>query len=265
MGHVDVPPRSTQRGNQSVRKAMAILRTVAVHPGASVSAVARTANLPRATAVRVIETLLAEGILARPAGRGGLRLGPELARLGRLADVAELMAEAAREPMERLADELRESITLTVSRSDGSLEIVRQVDGPRMLGLISWVGRPFALHASSSGKLAMAFWASQRLDEFLDRPLERHAARTIVTATALRAELERIRIEDWSEIEDELEDGLAAVSVPIRLQGAIAGSLNVSGPTSRLDAMTRRRSLPALRAAAVVIERRTQEATQPAS
>ena len=186
MAAVDVEPRSAQRENRSVHKAMAILRSVAAQPGTSVTAVARSANMPRATAGRMIEALVAEGMLESRGGRDGVRLGPELARLGRLADPDALPSEMAREPMERVADALRESVTLTVNRRDGTIEIVRQVDGPRMLGLANWVGRPFAFHASSSGKLAMAYWDGGRLEAFLAHPLERLGERTIVSAAALR-------------------------------------------------------------------------------
>lgn len=246
-----------------MHKAVAIMRSVASHPGTSVTAVARSANLPRATAGRMIEALVAEGMLVSRGGRDGVRLGPELARLGRLADPDALLTEAAREPMERVAGALRESVTLTLNRSDGSIDIVSQVDGPRMLGLVNWVGRPFALHASSSGKLALAFWDDARLGAFLEGPLERLGPRTLVSPRALRRELTEIREQDWSEIEDELEDGLAAVSVPIRVDGEVAGTLNLSGPTSRLDGAARRAALPSLCAAAAEIELRVLAETRP--
>ena len=253
MGGVNVEPPATQRENQSVHKAAAILRTVAIRPGASVTAVAQEAGIPRATALRMIEALVREGLLARPGRRDGVLLGPEIRRLARLADPVDLLSAAAREPMARVAAALRESITLTVHHPDGSVEIVRQVDGPRMLGLANWVGRPFAHHASSSGKLAMASWPEARLDAFLERPLERLARRTLASPEELRQELAQIREQGWSEIEDELEDGLAAVSVPILVNGEVVGSINVSGPTARLDARARRAALPVLYAATAEI------------
>src|SRR5205823_1073886 len=74
----------------------------------------------------------------------------------RRAEPDALLLEAAETSLEALAAGIPETITLTVSRPGGSLEIVRQLDGPHMLGLTNWVGRPFPVHASSSGKLALA-------------------------------------------------------------------------------------------------------------
>src|SRR5688500_17761716 len=97
--HLPVPPAhivagpydagviSAQEGsklNQPVQKAMTLLRATATHPdGASVSALARAAGLPRATALRLIQTLELEGMLLRVPDADGVLLGPELIRLAR--------------------------------------------------------------------------------------------------------------------------------------------------------------------------------------
>jgi DNA-binding IclR family transcriptional regulator len=67
-----------------------------------------------------------------------------------------------------------------------------------------------------------------------------------------------VRVEErgYAEIVDELEDGLAAVSVPIMLDGELVASINASGPTVRFDDAARGRALPSLRRAAASVERR---------
>jgi DNA-binding IclR family transcriptional regulator len=148
--------------------------------------------------------------------------------------------------MDRLARRVRETITLTVGLPDGSLAVVRQLDGPHMLGLANWVGRPVPLHASSAGKLALAFGSPQRVQALLRNGLPRLADGTITDPDTFRAELERIRGQGWSQIVDELEDGLAAVSAGIWFDGDFVGSLNVSGPASRFGAAERAAALPSL-------------------
>jgi DNA-binding IclR family transcriptional regulator len=243
-----------QRRNQSVRKAAAVLRAAAdAREDVTVSELARRAGLPRATALRMVEALVAERFLRRlPDDR--VALGPGLLAVARAADPDAIVLDAAEGPLARLAGAVPETITLTVSRPDGSLEIVRQLDCPHMLGLTNWVGRSFPVHASSSGKLALAFGGPAARAR-LPRTLERHASRTITDPSKLEAELARTRERDYAEIVDELEDGLAAVSVPILLDGALIASVNVSGPTARFDDAARARSLPALRTAADEIAR----------
>jgi len=243
-----------QRRNQSVQKAAAVLRAAAGAPeGVTVSELARRAGLPRATALRMVEALVAERFLRRlPDER--VALGSGLLGIARAADPDAILLEAAEQPLVELAGRVPETITLTVSRPDGSLEIVKQLDGPRMLGLTNWVGRPFPVHASSSGKLALAL-GGESTRRRLPARLERHASRTITTRGELEAELARIRERGHAEIVDELEDGLAAVSVPIALDGELVASINASGPTARFDDAARKRALPALRRAAASVER----------
>jgi DNA-binding IclR family transcriptional regulator len=246
-------PAQAQRRNQSVHKAAALLRAAAASREAvTVSELARRAALPRATALRMVEALVAERFLRRlPDDR--VALGSGLLAVARAADLDSLLLDAAEGPLARLSETVPETITLTVSRADGSLEIVRQLDGPHMLGLTNWVGRPFPVHASSSGKLALALGPPAVLGR-LPATLARHASRTITDRFALEAELGGIRASGYAEIFDELEDGLAALSVPIVVDGELVATINASGPTVRFDAAARERALPALRAAAVEAE-----------
>jgi DNA-binding IclR family transcriptional regulator len=244
-----------QRRNQSVQKAAAVLRAAAGAPeGVTVSELARRAGLPRATALRMVEGLVAERFLRRlPDER--VALGSGLLGIARAADPEAILLEAAEQPLAELAAHVPETITLTLSRPDGSLEIVRQLDGPRMLGLTNWVGRPFPVHASSSGKLALAL-GGEPVRRRLPARLVRHASRTITRRRELDAELVRVEERGYAEIVDELEDGLAAVSVPVTLDGELVASINASGPTVRFDDAARERALPSLRRAAASVERR---------
>jgi DNA-binding IclR family transcriptional regulator len=245
-----VPDRAgTQRQNQSVHKAAALLRAAAAQSsGATVSALARAAELPRATALRMIESLVTEHFLTRlPDDR--IVIGPGLHSIARATNMTELLLDAAQSPMDRLARRVTETLTLTVGLPDGSLAVVRQLDGPHMLGLANWVGRPVPLHASSAGKLALAHASAERVEALLRNGLPRLAAGTVTEPAAFRAELALIRAQGWSQIDDELEDGLAAISAGIWFDGDFVGSLNVSGPGGRFGPADRARVLPPLQRA----------------
>src|SRR5215213_9927462 len=89
--------------NQSVQKAMTLLRATASQPdGASVSALARAAGLPRATALRLIQTMEREGLLLRVAEADRVLIGPELIRLARQVDMGTVLRELAWVPLGEL-------------------------------------------------------------------------------------------------------------------------------------------------------------------
>jgi len=226
--------------NQSVTKAISLLRAVAKDGGSSVSALSRTVGLPRATALRMIQTLEREGFLLRVPGADRVLLGPELVRLAREADGSMVLQELSRAPLADLSGALRETVTLSIVAPDGGLDLVHQVDGPHHLVPRGWVGQRFPMHASSSGKVLLATYGDERLAQFLRQPLARLTPFTITTQRELRQELEQVRSQGYSETVDELEEGLSGVSGGIFDEaGTLLGTINVSGLSQRLDEIRR--------------------------
>jgi DNA-binding IclR family transcriptional regulator len=235
---------SSARLNHSVQKAMTLLRATATHPdGTSVSALARAAGLPRATALRLIQTMELEGLLLRVPEADRVVLGPELIRLAREVDMGTVLRELAGAPLGELSETLRETVTLSVAAPDGGLDIVHQVDGPQHLVPRSWLGQRFPLHASSSGKVLLSTYDGERLERFLREPLVDMTPSTITKPRGLRRELKQVREQGFATTV-ELEQGLAGVSVGIFSEtGALLGAINVSGLGQRLDEAGRRRAV----------------------
>jgi IclR family acetate operon transcriptional repressor len=241
--------------NQSVSKAISLLRAVAQDGGASVSALSRAVGLPRATALRMIQTLEREGFLLRVPGADRVLLGPELVRLARTADEGMVLHELARAPLAALSETLRETVTLSVVTPDGGIDLVHQVDGPHHLVPRFWIGGRFPLHASSSGKVLLAYYDDDHLAEFLRQPLPRLTPFTITTQRELRQELKKVRSQGHAETVDELEEGLSGISVGIFDEAnALLGTINVSGLTQRLDEIRRADAAEHTRSVARAIE-----------
>jgi DNA-binding IclR family transcriptional regulator len=249
------PGEERAKLNQSVRKAITLLRATAEDPGANVSSLARAAGLPRATALRMIQTLEQEGFLLRIPGDDRVLLGPELLHLARNTDEQLLLRELSRPVVGELVAAVRETGSLSVVAPDGDLDLVFQVDAPAHLRPQSWVGQRFPLHTSASGKILLATFDDERLERFLRRPLERFTPSTIVTADGLRGELQRVRELGFATTRDEEEEGLSGIATGIRGQAdELLGVLTVSGPTQRLDRQRGRSAVEHLLRAAARIE-----------
>jgi IclR family transcriptional regulator, acetate operon repressor len=244
---------------QSLARAITLLRLAAARPaGTPTAALARAADLPVATAARLLATLADAGFVERTAADDGWVLGRELIRLVSAADPDRVLVARARPVVEELAEATGESAMLGVPRPPAGADVLVQVDTPRFVGATNWVGRPFPVHASASGKLvlaelsddALAAWAShQRLERYTDQ--------TITDLVALRGELERVRRQGYAELADELEDGLAAIALPVRSSGgALVAIVGLSGPSFRLTAERRAEVLPRIRDAADRLESR---------
>jgi IclR family transcriptional regulator, acetate operon repressor len=246
---------------KSLGRAIQLLGAVATRPGgASASELGRIAGLPRSTAARTLRTLADFGLVEEAAEGAGWVLGYELVRLARAADPYRRLVESAAPVLGRLRDTAGESALLAVPRSPSGMEILLQLDPERHVGVTSWVGFDVPLYASSAGKILLAQYDPEELQAWLDsRQLTPFTHKTITDRTALRVELARVRQHGWAELVDELEDGLAAISVPVwsrgaALGGGIVAAIGISGPTFRLGRNQRRHLLPALQAAAIEIE-----------
>lgn len=229
--------------NQSLVRGLGLLRELASRPsGATVPELAEAAALPRTTASRLLMTLLELGAVERVDSRLW-KLGPEIARLGRVADPFQRLRSRAQGTVGRLAQDVGESAMIAVIYDTWENETVLQVNAENWAGATSWLGirHRGALHASASGKLALAALDRELLPDVVG-VLESFTPKTIVDLDRLERELDAVRARGWASTIDELETGLTAVAVavddPITLSGAGARALNlsVSGLSARLPA-----------------------------
>jgi len=88
------------------------------------------------------------------------------------------------------------------------------------------------------GKAILAFLPPERATEILKRVrFERMTTRTIATPEALRAELEKTRRRGYAVDDEELEEGLRCIAVPILdAQRLPVAAVSVSGPSFRVTA-----------------------------
>ena len=225
-----------------------MLDFLAAQPGgASVAAVARATGLPRATVTRLLGSLADEGATLRDGGEW--RLGPRIALLAR--GLAPPLPERAQPVLEALAAELGETVMLGVPDGRAGARVVAEAEGPRMVGVGSWLGRTLEDPASGFVRLRLAaLEPAERRTAVAGLRFEAHTPSTIRTARPLLAALDEIALTGYAEVIDEFEHGLAGIAVPLHEGGRLAAMVAVYLPTARLDEAMRERALGGLRWAA---------------
>lgn len=226
---------STPR-TQSLTRALDLLRTLERFPhGATTATLARTTELAPATAGRLLATLEDSEFVIR--GEQGWLVGPGLTRIAARADPYRALRARAGPLLERLAAAARESAMLAVPRPGPQIEILAQADGPRLLGLINWVGRPVDLYASAAGKIVLAELSDDELAAWIHRVRPRRLTpHTLTTRTEITAEIRRVRERGWATLDQESEIGLGSIASAIRDDDrALAAIIGFSGPSERLD------------------------------
>jgi DNA-binding IclR family transcriptional regulator len=195
-----------------------------------VTALAALVGIHRSSASRLAATLAQRGFLERAAGGDAFRLGPAIGRLGLIAIGMRGVVGESREVMERLAHETRETVVLSLLDGSECVDVAQAI-GPHLVGVRNWVGRRSPLHASSDGKVFLAFGGASAPPGRL-RAL---TGRTIASRGALDDEVARVRAQGWASVEGELEDGLNGAAAPVfDPDGRCLAALSVCGPAYRL-------------------------------
>jgi IclR family transcriptional regulator, pca regulon regulatory protein len=228
---------------QSLERGLAVIRAFdAAHPELTLSEVAATTNVTRATARRFLLTLAELGYV-RCDGRL-FSLTPKVLQLG-YAYLSSLSLPDVAEPhLESLAAEVNESSSISVLDRDDVVYVAR-VPVSRIMAVTISVGTRFPAYATSMGRVLLAGLAADQLEEYLSRVrLQRLTSRTVSSVASLRAELARVKAQGWAIVNQELEDGLRAVAAPIRdRRDRVIAAVNISTQASRTSLDTMRREL----------------------
>lgn len=245
MSNVDPPvgaDRTAGHGNdsksgvQSVDRAITALEILAREGHAGVSEIAAKIGVHKSTAFRLLAALEERNLVEQNTDRGKYQLAFGILRLAGAIPGRIDMARQAQAAMDALAQQLDETINLAVVREHYAVN-VQQALSSAAVASQNWVGQLTPLHATSSGKLLLAFMPRGQRDAILDKVgLPRLTANTITSRAALLDQLTEIHKRSFATASEEFEIGLNAIAVPVRdSNGTVVGALSASGPAYRFD------------------------------
>jgi len=241
---------------QSLERGLAVIRAFdAEHRELALSDVARSTGLTRAAARRFLLTLVKLGYVNFSQGRFSLR--PRVLELGYAYLSSLSLPEVAMPHMEALVAEVNESCSISVL-DETDIVYVARVPTRRIMSITLAVGTRLPAFVTSMGRVLLAGLPDDELEERLQRieivPLTPH---TVKDKDALRATIDTVRRQGYAATDQELEEGLRSLAVPLRnASGRVTSALNLSVHASRASmAGLRRGFLPlALRTAQAIEE-----------
>jgi IclR family pca regulon transcriptional regulator len=218
------------------------------------SAVAAATGLPRATARRALITLVHLGYVTSDDGL--FRPTPRVLELG-FAHLAGLtLPEIAQPHLAALVERVKDSASMAVLAGD-DIQYVARVPTVRLMSVDITLGTRFPAHATSMGRVLLAgLPAHERVARLEGMDFRALTSRTVTSAARLGRLLEQVGWEGYCLVEEELEEGLRSIAVPVRDgDGRVLAAINVAMHASRRTADEARESvLPELRDAAARIE-----------
>lgn len=224
-------------------------------PKMTLSEIARATGMTRATVRRFLLTLVREGYAEKDDKVFSLK--PKILELGYSALSSMGILDVAQPVMNDLAHELQESVFAAVLTGDHVTYIARATS-ERLVHVSITVGSRAPAHAVSTGRILLAAEPADVLGRYIDRVnLSAITPNTVTSKVKLRAEIDRVRLENYSIVDQELEIGLGSISVPIRNgEGRVLAALNVCCPSSRTTVEDmQQRILPMLMQASQTITR----------
>lgn len=242
--------------NGSVMKAFAILSLFSERRTEITAAVvSRELGMNAITAHRFLKTLERTGALVATS-KGVFRLGFLLVDLGDRAVESGGLAQTLQPVLDGITLEMREAAMATVFSADMAV-CIAHTQPPRSLAVEVRVGTRLDAYCTAHGKLWLASLRPAELERYLDTvPLTRLSDHTITNRERLVAELETVREQGWAANENEREEGIRAIAVPVLTRtGRMVAGLSVFGPSFRMTDEVMDTALSRLRQAAGEVER----------
>ncbi len=220
---------------RAVERAVQILSSLDdEHPERSLSEIVQATGLHKATTHRILATLLNCGFIERTANGEKYRLGLRMAGLGLNVLNRLDFHQQALPYMQKLVDRFQETCSLGVF-DRGQVLYIEVVHSKHTLTIAARVGRHLPAHCTAGGKVFLAFLPPAIVEPVLNTPLVAYTKNTITSSARLREELEVIRQRGYGLDEEEFEEGIRAVAVPIRdIEGNVVAQMSMPGPTNRL-------------------------------
>ncbi|HEX7927114.1 MAG TPA: IclR family transcriptional regulator, partial [bacterium] len=184
---------------------------------------------------RILSTFEECGYVVRdPAG--SYKLGPRLAALSNGSVKFEQLRWRAVPPLQSLAEATGETAHVGILHG-AQVVTVQLVDGHHVVRMHGTLGKRSPAHASSLGKVLLAYFPEPEIDEFLrSADLKPVTPNTVIDPAEFRRNLQEIRALGYALDNEELELGLRCVAAPISDHtGAVVASVSVSAPANRLS------------------------------
>lgn len=238
---------SSTSGVQSVHRALDLVEVVARRGGhATIGEIAESAGLPLPTAHRMLATLVDRGYMRQMPNRR-YALGFRLVPLGAAASA--MVGADSERVLAGLVDALGESANLAVL-SGSHAEYVAQVPSRHTVRMFTEVGRQVELHCTGVGKALLSQLDEARVRDIIRRVgLPGYTQHTHTTPAGLLRDLAEVRARGYAVDEQEQEEGVRCVAVPVGPEPLSWMAVSVSGPVTRMTDDLVGRAVPLLHAA----------------
>jgi DNA-binding IclR family transcriptional regulator len=201
--------------------------------GVSLKVLAAETGLHPSTAFRILASLAEHGFVERDEA-GAYRLGRRLVQLSARAHSGIDLRQEALPIMEKLRDEIGETVNLTVREGDEVIYVERATPN-RMIRVEQVIGSRAPLHVTAVGKLMLGAEGEPATRKYAGRTgLPGYTANTLNDPERLLIATRQALSEGYALDNEEAELGVGCIGALVRdASGVVVAGLSISAPIER--------------------------------
>jgi DNA-binding IclR family transcriptional regulator len=219
---------------QVIERLALLLDAIAVHEEpVSLKILSAETGLHPSTAFRILSSLAEQGFVERTT-RGNYQLGIKLMQLGSRVRSGVDIRKIALPLMERLRDQLDETVNLTVREGDEIVYIERSL-AKRMIRVEQVIGSRAPLHLTAVGKMMLGDQGEAACRSYAKRSkLPAYTINTHTRITALVQDCTSAVKRGYALDNEEAELGVGCIGTLVRdASGHVVAGLSISSPIER--------------------------------
>ena len=220
----------------SVLKVFGLLQALGEEREFGITELSQRVMMSKSTVYRFLQTMKSLGYVAQEEETEKYSLTLKLFELGARALQHIDLIRSADIQMRELSRLTRETIHLG-ALDEESIVYIHKIDSMYNLQMYSRIGRRNPLYSTAIGKVLLAWRKPEEVKEILSNVAYASSTeRTIISTEALLVALGQVREQGFGEDNEEQEEGLRCVAVPVFDRfGIVTAGLSISFPTIRFS------------------------------
>lgn len=228
---------NTRRHIKSIMKAIKTLELFNLYRRElSLLEISQYLDLPKSTVHAILATLLDYGYLKQNNENSKYSLGYKVISLSetliKMTDISSL----SKPYLYKLAFDMQETVHLAIL-SQGEVFYIDKIEPTERITVNSEIGRQLPAHCTGIGKVLLAYMDKYEvLNIIKQKGMKKYTEKTITNKRDLFKELENIRKIGVGTDNEEIEDGLSCIAVPIFNHAeTVVAAISIAGLTQRIN------------------------------
>jgi len=196
-------------------------------------------SLPKSTIHRILNSLLIYSLVSQEEETSKYKLGLKILEYSNSFYNSFDFRQIAKPILKKICTETGLTTFLTAWYNGHSICIDSVTPSQKLNThhLFVEIGKKMPFHCTASAKVLLAYQSSEEIKRIInEKPLKKYTPRTIIDPKKLEKHLNEIKKNGFAICDEELEEGIKAISAPIKnINGKTKASITITGLAKRIS------------------------------